>query len=139
MVEYLLRCPHNAYDLLSDEKFVYSLMKIAIKDDHHRTIESFVFVSPAPADMAAKLSAIYREMADTDKERAADLEAAADKCEELARTMVVLGSHIESPGQGSDILLKKIVLPHKQTVEAPVSPLLGLKLLYIPSFKLILY
>jgi hypothetical protein len=67
VVEYLLRCPHNAYDLLGDEKFVYNLMKIAIKDDHHRTMESFIFVSPAPADMAAKLSAIYRDMAEHDK------------------------------------------------------------------------
>lgn len=33
------------------------------------------------------------------QERATDLESAADKCEELARTMVVLGAHIESPGQ----------------------------------------
>jgi hypothetical protein len=74
VVEYLLRCPHSAYDLLNDEKFVYNLMKIAIKDDHHRTMESFIFLSPAPADLAAKLSAIYRGMAENDKERAADLE-----------------------------------------------------------------
>ena len=73
-MEYLLRCPHSAYDLLGDEKFVYNLMKIAIKDEHHRTMESFIFVSPAPADLAAKLSAIYRGMAENDKERAADLE-----------------------------------------------------------------
>jgi hypothetical protein len=31
-------------------------------------------LSPAPADLAAKLSAIYRGMAENDKERAADLE-----------------------------------------------------------------
>ena len=58
---YLLRHPHDTYELLEDNKFIYSLMKIA-KNVNQKPIEEFVFVSPAPADTAAKLSASYREM-----------------------------------------------------------------------------
>ena len=98
VVEYLLRQPHDTYDLLEDNKFVYNLMKMA-KSDDQKTIENFIFVSPAPSDTAAKLSAIYRTMADTEKERSADLLEASAVCEELARELVVISSHIESPGQ----------------------------------------
>ena len=98
VVVFLLRHPHDTYALLEDNKFVYNLMKMA-KTENQKTIENFIFVSPAPSDTAAKLSAIYREMSQTEKERSHDLLEAADACEELAREMVVLSSHIESPGQ----------------------------------------
>ena len=96
-VTYLLRHPHDTYELLEDNKFIYSMMKIA-KSVNQKPIEEFVFVSPAPADTAAKLSASYREMAETEKERAADLLEAADFCEEMARQLVITASHLESPG-----------------------------------------
>ena len=96
-VTYLLRHPHDTYELLDDNKFIYSLMKIA-KSVNQKPIEEFVFVSPAPADTAAKLSASYREMAETEKERATDLLEAADFCEEMARHLVITASHLESPG-----------------------------------------
>ena len=38
-------------------------------------------------------------MAETEKERSADLLEAADICEEIAREMVVISAHIESPGR----------------------------------------
>ena len=59
VVEFLLRHPHETTDLLEDKKFVYSLMKIA-KIQQFKLIENFLFVSPAPADSGAKLSATYR-------------------------------------------------------------------------------
>ena len=34
-------------------------MKMSTKDDY-KAVENFIFVSPAPADTAAKLSSIYR-------------------------------------------------------------------------------
>ena len=55
-------------------------MKIA-KNNNFKMLENFLFVSPAPADTAAKLSAVYRDMAETEKERANDLLEAADFCE----------------------------------------------------------
>ena len=96
MVEYLLRQPHDTQSLLYDDKFVYNLMKVA-KNDSFKLLELFLFVSPAPADTAAKLSAVYREMAVTEKERAKDLLEAADFCEELARQLVITSCHVESP------------------------------------------
>ena len=96
-VNYLLRHPHDTYNLLEDDKFIYSLMKIA-KGANQKPIEEFIFVSPAPADTAAKLSAAYRDMAETEKERAKDLLDAADFCEEITRQLVITASHIESPG-----------------------------------------
>ena len=59
VVEFLLRHPHETTVLLEDKKFVYSLMKIA-KIQQFKLIENFLFVSPAPADSGAKLSATYR-------------------------------------------------------------------------------
>ena len=96
-VTFLMRYPHDTYDLLGDDKFIYSLMKIA-KAVEQKPIEEFVFVSPAPADTAAKLSASYRDMAETEKERATDLLEAADFCEDMAKQLVITASHIESPG-----------------------------------------
>ena len=96
-VTFLLRHPHDTYELLEDNKFIYSLMKIA-KNANQKPIEEFIFVSPAPADTAAKLSASYRTMAETEQERATDLLEAADFCEEMARQLVITASHIESPG-----------------------------------------
>ena len=71
-------------------------MKVA-KNDNFKLLELFLFVSPAPADTGAKLSAVYREMAVTEKERAKDLLEAADFCEELARQLVITSCHVESP------------------------------------------
>ena len=76
-MEFLLRHTHDAYELLDDEKYIYNLMKIA-KNDSQNSIEDFIFVVLAPADIAAKLSALYRDMAETEKERADDLLEAAD-------------------------------------------------------------
>ena len=63
-----------------------------------KPIEELILVSPALADTATKLSAIYRGIAETEKERATDLLDAADFCEELTRQMVITSSHIDSPG-----------------------------------------
>ena len=96
VVEYLLRYPHETGSLLTDDKFVYNLMKVA-KINNFKMLENFLFVSPAPADTAAKLSAVYRDMAVTEKERAKDLLEAADFCEELARQLVITSCHVENP------------------------------------------
>ena len=97
VVEFLFRQTHDSYSLLTDERFTYNLMKMA-KNDNQKSIEDFIFVAPAPVDIAAKLSANYRAMAETEKERASDLLEAADYCENIAKEMVILASHIESPG-----------------------------------------
>ena len=40
-----------------------------------------------------RLSSLYRQTAETEKERATDLLEAADYCEQLARELVILASH----------------------------------------------
>ena len=95
-VEFLLRQPHDTEELLADEKFVYNLMKLS-KGDNWRAVEEFLILAPAPVDTGAKLSAIYRQLAETEKERSLDLLEAADFCEELTRQMVITCSHIDSP------------------------------------------
>ena len=87
-VEYLLRQPHDTEELLGDEKFVYNLMKLS-KGDNWRAVEEFLLLAPAPVDTGAKLSAIYRQLAETEKERSLDLLEAADFCEEMTRQMVI--------------------------------------------------
>ena len=57
VVEYLLRCNHDTYSLLEDRPFTYNLMKIA-KNDNQKSVEDYIFISPAPCDTSAKLSAI---------------------------------------------------------------------------------
>ena len=51
---------HESYDLLEDRKFLYNLMVCGKKSDNKPT-EDFVLASPAPVDVAAKISAYYRE------------------------------------------------------------------------------
>ena len=68
-----------------------------LQADGWKPIEEFILLSPAAADTGAKLSAIYRELAETEKERAIDLLEAGDFCEEITRQMVITSSHIDSP------------------------------------------
>ena len=64
----LSRQPHDSMDMLYDQKFTYSLMKLAkvsqlrrwrlsdllFQSDKQKSIEDYIFVSPAPAEVAAK-------------------------------------------------------------------------------------
>ena len=85
-------------------------------------------MSPAPADTAAKLSASYREMADTEKERAADLLEAADFCEEMARNLVITSAHIETPGA----ILNAVDNANTQFIDILIAKVLRTR--YIPKY-----
>ena len=61
VVTYLIQQNHESYDLLEDRKFLYNLMVCGKKSDNKPT-EDFVLASPAPVDVAAKISAYYREV-----------------------------------------------------------------------------
>ena len=85
VVSYLIKQDHDAYSLLSDRKvfqtfknikslpilsakllcqqFVYNLMACGKKSNNAPT-EEFILASPAPVDVAAKISAIYRELSE---------------------------------------------------------------------------
>ena len=61
VVTYLLRQDHHTETLLQDKKFIFNLMACG-KGNGNQPIEDFIVHSPAPVDMAAKMSAIYNEL-----------------------------------------------------------------------------
>jgi hypothetical protein len=87
---YLLRKEHETEVLLEDRKFCFNLMVMG-KAHKNKCIEDFVFVSPAPCYTAANLSALYRDSALKEKDRATDLLQIGDVCEELTKDLVAIG------------------------------------------------
>ena len=87
---YLLRQAHDTEILLRDRKFCFNLMVMG-KSHKHKSIEDFVFVSPAPCYTSANLSALYRQSALKEKDRATDLLQVGDLCEELTKDLVSIG------------------------------------------------
>ena len=87
---YLLRQAHQTEILLRDRKFCFNLMVMG-KAHQNKCLEDFVFVSPAPCYTAAKLSALYRDSALKEKDRASDLLQIGDVCEELNKDLVSIG------------------------------------------------
>ena len=103
---YLLRQKHNTHSLLDDKDFCYNLMEMG-KNRENRVLEDFVFVSPAPCYTAALLSALFREAALKEKDRAADLLEMGDVCEELNKDLVAIGKllkKVQGVPQWFDIL-----------------------------------
>ena len=92
VASYLMRKSHDTLKLLNDRPFCYHLMDMG-KGHENRSIEEFTFVSPAPCYTAALLSAIFREAALKEKDRAADLYNMGDICEELNKELVAIGKY----------------------------------------------
>ena len=95
VVTYLLRQEHDTESLLQDRKFTFNLMVVG-KSHKYKPVEDFVFVSPAPVYTATNLSAIYRQTALKEKDRAADLLEIGDVCEELSKDLVAIGKQHSS-------------------------------------------
>ena len=107
---YLLRQEHDTLSLLDDRKFVLNLVVVG-KNHKHKPIEDFVFFSPAPCYTAACLSALYREAALREKDRAADLLEIGDVCEELAKDLVGIGNSnikVNNIGSKNNLIILKI-------------------------------
>ncbi len=68
------------------------------KKSNNQPTEDFILVSPAPVDVAAKISAIYKDLSIREKERARDLAEAGRFSEEICNELVSLSSSMESPG-----------------------------------------
>ncbi|XP_059080155.1 serine/threonine-protein phosphatase 6 regulatory ankyrin repeat subunit B-like [Tigriopus californicus] len=97
VVTYLITQKHDSYSLLDDRKFIFNLMSCGKKSNNAPT-ENFILASPAPVDVAAKISAYYRDLSIKEKERAYDLVVASKFSEELCNELVTIGSSAESPG-----------------------------------------
>ena len=61
------------------------------KAHDNKCIEDLTFVSPSPCYTAALLSALFRHSAIKEKDRATDLLAMGDLCEELNKDLVAIG------------------------------------------------
>ena len=61
------------------------------KAHDNKCIEDLTFVSPSPCYTAAVLSALFRDSAVKEKDRANDLLAMGDVCEELNKDLVAIG------------------------------------------------
>ncbi|XP_027850754.2 serine/threonine-protein phosphatase 6 regulatory ankyrin repeat subunit A isoform X2 [Aphis gossypii] len=98
VLEYLMTKEHDTYSLMDDRRFVYNLM-ICSKNHNNKPIEEFILVSPAPVDTAAKLSSIYINLSNKEKERAKDLIAAGKQCETMATELLALAAGQDSAGR----------------------------------------
>uniref|UniRef100_A0A1I7S785 Ion_trans domain-containing protein n=1 Tax=Bursaphelenchus xylophilus TaxID=6326 RepID=A0A1I7S785_BURXY len=63
--------------------FIFDLM-VCGKGNGNEPLQDFILQSPAPIDTAVKLSSVYREMSEKEKERAKDLTNVAQFAENLA-------------------------------------------------------
>lgn len=61
VASFLINQQHDSYKLLEDRRFVYNLMACGKKSANAPT-EDFILASPAPVDVAAKISSIFREL-----------------------------------------------------------------------------
>ena len=79
--------------LLKDRVFCYNLMMLGKAHDN-KCIEDLTFVSDSPCYTAALLSALFRHSALKEKDRATDLLAMGDVCEELNKDLVAIGTYL---------------------------------------------
>ncbi|XP_050428286.1 serine/threonine-protein phosphatase 6 regulatory ankyrin repeat subunit A isoform X2 [Adelges cooleyi] len=98
VLEYLMTKEHDTYGLMDDRRFVYNLM-ICSKNHNNKPIEEFILVSPAPVDTAAKLSSIFINLSNKEKERAKDLISAGKQCETMATELLALAAGQDSAGR----------------------------------------
>ncbi|XP_050548255.1 ankyrin-1 isoform X2 [Daktulosphaira vitifoliae] len=98
VLEYLMTKEHDTYGLMDDRRFVYNLM-ICSKNHNNKPIEEFILVSPAPVDTAAKLSNIFMNLSNKEKERAKDLISAGKQCEAMATELLALAAGQDSAGR----------------------------------------
>ena len=75
---------------MCNKVFCYNLMMMGKAHDN-KCIEDLTFVSPSPCYTAAVLSALFRDSAIKEKDRANDLLAMGDVCEELNKDLVAIG------------------------------------------------
>ncbi len=67
------------------------------KKSNNQPTEDFILASPAPVDVAAKISSMYKDLSVKEKERAKDLLEAARFSEEICNELVSLSAGMESP------------------------------------------
>lgn len=79
------------------KKFAFDLMELGKLNDQEPVAE-FILASRVPAETSAKLSKIFRQLALKEKERANDLEEAAEYCDNLALELTAIACNIVHAG-----------------------------------------
>ncbi|XGW21641.1 hypothetical protein V3C99_004540 [Haemonchus contortus] len=82
-LRFLLKQKHDTHQLMEDRRFIFDLM-VCGKGNDNEPLQEFILQSPAPIDTAVKLSALYRDMSEKEKERAKDLSNVAVFSENMA-------------------------------------------------------
>ncbi|KJH52965.1 ankyrin repeat protein [Dictyocaulus viviparus] len=82
-LRFLLKQKHDTHQLMEDRRFIFDLM-VCGKGHDNEPLQEFILQSPAPIDTAVKLSALYRDMSEKEKERAKDLSNVAVFSENMA-------------------------------------------------------
>ncbi|CAJ0580832.1 unnamed protein product, partial [Mesorhabditis spiculigera] len=80
---FLLKQKHDTHQLMEDRRFVFDLM-VCGKAHKNEPLQEFILQSPAPIETAVKLSSLYRDMSEKEKERARDLYNVAVFAENMA-------------------------------------------------------
>ncbi|VBB32268.1 unnamed protein product [Acanthocheilonema viteae] len=82
-LRFLMKQNHDTHALMDDRKFIFDLM-VCGKTNDNEPLKEFILQSPAPIDTAVKLSALYHEMSEKEKERAKDLLNVSQFAEDMA-------------------------------------------------------
>ena len=82
-LRFLLKQKHDTHQLMEDRKFISDLM-VCGKGNNNEPLQEFILQSPAPIDTAVKLSSLYREMSEKEKEKAKDLSNVSEFAENMA-------------------------------------------------------
>ncbi|KAK3858889.1 hypothetical protein Pcinc_034947, partial [Petrolisthes cinctipes] len=116
---YLINKKHDSYKLLEDKKYVHDLTLMSKKHDH-KPLEEFVLLSPAPVDLATKLSHALLILSDKEKESSRDLVDASVYAENLATELVAISAASSSPGlilravDNRNVVLLDSLIEHEQ-------------------------
>ncbi|VDM47934.1 unnamed protein product [Toxocara canis] len=83
VVKLFMKSSADAQAETKEGKFIFDLM-VCGKGADNEPLKEFILQSPAPIDTAVKLSSLYRDMSEKEKERAKDLSNVSVFAEEMA-------------------------------------------------------
>ncbi|ODM89562.1 Ankyrin-3 [Orchesella cincta] len=98
VLSYLMKKEHDTYGLLEDKDFVFNLT-VCGKNIDNEPIDEFVLLSPAPVDVAAKMSSFPSLRFHQRKRASQRLNRCSKHCEAMAAELLALAAGAESAGK----------------------------------------
>ncbi|XP_063725447.1 uncharacterized protein LOC134853386 [Symsagittifera roscoffensis] len=81
---YLLKREHNSHTLVKDSRFIFDMIQCSDSaEDPYKVVRYFILWSPAPLEIALKLSASYAEQSVQRKDRAKEFFLASSFCQTM--------------------------------------------------------